>query len=154
MNKARTRDFYKSANDFCDFVDLLGRCKNRNKFNKLLKNLLRLYHKGLDLPQVTLETSKSTKVDVSYPKLKIKKYDTYWEVFNPYQPDEPIQGSLTDDISDIYHDLKEGISLYEQKKYKEAVWHWKFNFEMHWGAHAIDAMRALHYLINRDIYLA
>ncbi|MBT2659203.1 DUF5063 domain-containing protein [Bacillus sp. ISL-18] len=34
--------------------------------------------------------------------------------------------------------------LYERNEHIEATWEWKFSFDIHWGSHAVDAIRALH----------
>ncbi|PWA11191.1 hypothetical protein DCC39_09460 [Pueribacillus theae] len=59
--------------------------------------------------------------------------------------EEPVEASLSDDLLDIYIDVKRGILLYENRKYREAIWEWKLNFQIHWGNHTVDAMRALHF---------
>ncbi|WP_376785316.1 DUF5063 domain-containing protein [Siminovitchia terrae] len=73
-----------------------------------------------------------------------EQYEYYWEIFNPYNFEAPVCTSLTDDVLDMYKDVKKGIFLFERKKQKEAFWNWKFHFKTHWGGHAVDAIRALH----------
>jgi hypothetical protein len=147
--KHRTHRFYHAAVLFCHYIDSLNVIETLNEYKRILDKLLHLYRQGLKLPQVEPNNSDSVITgEVPYPNVKIKD-DAYWEVFDACTLEEPVQGSLTDDLSDIYHDLQEGIVLYEGKKYNEAVWSWKFSFETHWGSHAIDAARALHYLINK-----
>lgn len=74
--------------------------------------------------------------------------DCYSEVFDAYeQPrDEPVTGCLSDDFADIYLDLAEGLTKWNRGEHGEAVWHWRFSFNMHWGEHASGALRALHAL--------
>lgn len=71
----------------------------------------------------------------------------YWEVFDPYIEDEPLIGSLDDNLADIYSDLKEGLLLSSGMSaayIEEAAWEWRFGFLTHWGDHLTDALRALH----------
>jgi len=150
--KETAQKFYHIATKFCGFIDSLDKYGDETRYNKLLENLLILYMSGFYLPQVD-SVSKNETVDIPCPKVNIKKYDGYWEVFNPYHQEEPIQGSLTDDISGIYQDLQSGIYFYERKNFQEAIWTWKFGFEIHWGVHAIDAIHALHSLIYRVLYM-
>jgi hypothetical protein len=82
--------------------------------------------------------------DNPVPKVKFGQFDCYWEVFDPYNLEEPVVASLTDDVLDIYKEVKKGILLYELNEQVEAVWHWRFSFETHWGSHAVGAIRALH----------
>lgn len=51
---------------------------------------------------------------------------------------------LYDDISDIYHDLNEGLFLYEKVSANEAERYWRQSFRYHWGDHATRALRALY----------
>lgn len=70
--------------------------------------------------------------------------DLYWETFDPYTDGEPVAGSLTDDVVDVYRDLRRGLAWWERGEKVEAIWEWRFSFLSHWGTHAIDALRALH----------
>ena|SRR4028119_194769 len=73
----------------------------------------------------------------------------YWDVFNPLKEEAPVFNTHSHDLSDIYRDLKEGLLLYARGQVVEAVWEWRFNFEIHWGAHLTGAQRAIHaYLSN------
>ena len=84
-------------------------------------------------------------------------HDVYWEVFEPFaehKPD-PIYGSISDDLADIWRDVKEGLSTFDSGKpncIKDAVWHWRFSFGSHWGHHVADAIRALTALHAAEFY--
>jgi hypothetical protein len=67
----------------------------------------------------------------------------YWDVFNPLEEEAPVFNTLCDDLSDIYRDLKEGLELYNRGQLVEAVWEWRFHFEIHWGRHLTGAQRAI-----------
>lgn len=69
--------------------------------------------------------------------------DLYWEVFDPYEEAPLVCGSLSDDLLDVYRDLRRGLLIYDAGKVGSAVWEWKFHFTNHWGDHAVDALRAL-----------
>ena len=140
-------DFYLSASNYCRVIENFGSIKGNN-LTSLLCSLLELYTKALSLPDVESDNEKETDFEISVPLINLKKYDHYWEVFNPYHFDEPVEASLSDDILDIYKDVKRGIFLYEKNEHIEAIWEWKVNFEIHWGSHAVDAIRALHSIKN------
>ena len=72
--------------------------------------------------------------------------DYYGEVFDPLPvpPEEPVIGSLADDLCDIYRDVVTGLREYEAGRRAQAVWEWGFGFRHHWGDHATGAIRALH----------
>jgi len=71
---------------------------------------------------------------------------TYACCFEPLTipPAESTLGDLADDLADIYRDLHAGLLLYGDGRHDEAAWEWRFHFEVHWGQHALDALRALH----------
>lgn len=85
------------------------------------------------------------------PDLTLLNIDFYWEVFEPIGKinPEPVVGSLYDDLSDIYKDLKIELTKIEQIGTNEAIedacWQLHFGFSTHWGHHCIDALRVLHY---------
>jgi len=77
----------------------------------------------------------------------------YWDVFEPLKEDqkEPVCCSLSDDIADVYRDIKEYLPLFDKGQVEEAVWQWRFSFLIHWGQHLTGAQRALHaYFVNRE----
>ena len=109
-----------------------------------MTSLLDLYSKALYLPEIEPKDTEALDFDIPVPKIDFGQYDHYWEIFNPYHLDEPLEASLSDDIIDIYRDIKRGLLLYEKNKDIEAIWQWRFNFDIHWGNHVVDAIRALH----------
>lgn len=71
----------------------------------------------------------------------------YWTTMEVYADQEPVVVNLplADDLADIWRDLRGGLdSLASTGVVADAVWEWRFNFEIHWGAHAIEALRAVH----------
>lgn len=144
MKSKEAEEFLQSALHFCNLIDLFHTNDEVNKLNKLLVSLSDLYSKALYLPEVEPINTQVASFDLAIPQVNFEQHEIYWEVFRPYHLEKPVSGSLTDDILDIYRDVMEGILLYKQNKHKEAIWHWKFNFETHWGHHAVDAIHALH----------
>ncbi|WP_409294130.1 DUF5063 domain-containing protein [Peribacillus sp. SCS-26] len=139
--------FLSSANHYCTLIDSLNGLDEKS-LEELLAALLDLYLKALKLPEVEPDHAEAPLFEISLPKVDFDKYEYYWQVFDPYILAEPGCGSLSDDIIDIYKDLKEGILLFEQDTPNEAIWHWKFHFQAHWGSHAVNALHALHSVKN------
>jgi len=56
-----------------------------------------------------------------------------------------LSGSLADDITDIYFDLKRGLELLKQYPAEPAIAasDWQQSFEFHWRHHLVDAERQL-----------
>lgn len=83
-------------------------------------------------------------------KEKLGDWNLYWMVFDPRTDSEAIHGSLADDIADIYRDLKDGIVLKETNKVpaSEIIFEWRSGFTSHWGQHAVNALRTIHFLLQ------
>jgi hypothetical protein len=76
----------------------------------------------------------------------------YWEVSDPYGPGpaEPADGSLADDLANVYMDLDDGLRRWDTADdalRRTIAWEWRFSYESHWGRHAIGAMGAIHALL-------
>jgi hypothetical protein len=73
-------------------------------------------------------------------------FTDYARVFEPFAlpPEEPVVGSIGDDIASIYSDVVSGLLEYEADRKAQAVWEWGFNLRSHWGRHATNAIYALH----------
>ncbi len=144
MKSKVVEDFFHSAVHYCSIIENFDSNQVHKNLKALLVALIDLYSKALYLPEVEPENDEVTDSDISVPQINFNQYELYWEVFNPYVLEEPVGASLSDDILDIYKDLKKGIHLFEKNEHIEAIWIWKFEFEIHWGSHAVDAIRALH----------
>jgi hypothetical protein len=70
--------------------------------------------------------------------------DRYIMMFAPLEADaQPVQGSLPDDLADIYLDLLDGFRYFEAGQAREAAWHWRFEYYSHWGRHLAHAQTAI-----------
>ena len=81
-------------------------------------------------------------------KRLLEDWDLYWQVFDPTKDSEAIYGSLADDIADIYRDLKEGLDDIHLARAEDIIWEWRLGFSSHWGKHAIDALRTIHFRLG------
>ena len=144
MQSQEVEAFRVVAAAYCDFIDSCRTFEEEESFRKLLRIISHLYTNALDLPEVELEEEHLTDVDFLLPEVDVKYHNVYTEIFDPYHDKTPVNGCLDDDIIGIYSDLKKGLLLYEQGHGIEAVWEWRFGFEVHWGEHATSAIRALH----------
>jgi hypothetical protein len=76
-----------------------------------------------------------------------------WVVFDPLKLDreDPMITTLSDCLADIWKDLKPGLEALDvdrQRYWNQALWKWRFSFQTHWGRHAIDALRAIHFQLQ------
>ena len=145
MNEA-IDSFYVHASLFMEY------CTTTKHFlpedaRKLLLMIVDLYRLALCLPECDYDEEYESVLDGPVPiALRFGEYDSYWEFYDPKELDEPVAGSLYDDVFSIFNDLRNGINLYEQNRKNAACESWKIGFDTHWRNHAADAMRALNYI--------
>jgi hypothetical protein len=75
--------------------------------------------------------------------------DSYWMEFDVAGDGQTMSGSLADDLTDIYCELKHGLRLLDAQPQK-AVQEWHTGFHLHWGQHLLDAERHLYDLSARN----
>lgn len=69
----------------------------------------------------------------------------YWEIFDAsnIEDEHSVFSQVSDDLADIYGDIKSGLIFYEQEKFPEAFWEWTFHFKIHWGNHLVGAQKTI-----------
>lgn len=113
--------------------------------------LARLHAAALALPAVDSDNEDGLpplpEPAAARAKANLSAFDgfCYREYFNPDPrlTDESCVGDVGDDLADIYRDVRGGLLLYESGQPVEALWHWSFLRQAHWGRHAVGAMFAL-----------
>lgn len=91
-------------------------------------------------------------------------WDDYWTTVDAYLVDAAVglphrtslppadftvNLSLADALADIWRHLKQGLTaLHEGVPAEDVAWAWQFSFQTHWGAHAVEALRAIHAQVN------
>lgn len=78
--------------------------------------------------------------------------DGYWMEFDPLTDEQCKSGSLADDLTDIYCELKYGLTLLDTQPDdpNEAYEGWRTGYRVHWGQHLVDAERHLYSLQSRN----
>jgi hypothetical protein len=148
-------DFEQLARSYCEFVERDGsEGQDRAAFVAELEgHLLALYGAALDL--TLADPAERDAPGVSHEEWgavfgrvasRLGDADAYWLVLDPFAEDAPVLGSLSDDVADIYGDLKSGLRLIEGHPSEDASWDWRFTFDTHWGRHAASALYALRLL--------
>ena len=156
-------DFVVEAPRFCALIE--SEANESATFEKeCLTVLLRLYLRVLLLPRVDpIEPELPDRIPhegwqaVRERTIRRIDCDQYWEVFEPFAEEkpDPIYGSISDDLADIWRDLKMGLLSFDIGKpncVESAVWHWRFGFGSHWGYHVAGAIRALTALHAAEFY--
>ncbi len=145
--------FIALSREYISTVDNISEQTMPHDFlSKCLLLLPQIYALGLQLPDVEPEISDVSNSNFAYPTSSIMKilgkYDLYNEVFDPVFDEDIVTSSISDDLADIYKDLKDPLSEYDCGKENDAVWAWRFNILGHCGDHIVDTLRAIHRLVN------
>lgn len=76
--------------------------------------------------------------------------DAYWMEYD-LGHEECRSGSLADDLTDIYCELKQGLKLLEEERADPGniLSRWREGYRVHWGRHLVDAERHLYDLSVR-----
>jgi hypothetical protein len=151
--------FVKEIDDFFELLESED-IEDESKFKKRLHlSLSKVYSTSFLIPYLELEFDsdfendqfiKRDKEFANKISKKLKSCDWYSGIFDPFNIDDsdPVQFSLIDDIIDIYYELKIAKLKIEKKKpeyIEDGIWDIIFGRNNHWGTHAVNAIRALHY---------
>lgn len=139
--------FVDQARQFCEFIEKACGYSLSMRLSGARQRLLDLYRTGSALPHVEPIEGIDAGPNPGKPTnwVGFDKFEFYWEVFDPYVNEAPVVGELSDDLLDVYFDVRRGLELWDKDVPRAApIWEWRFHFDVHWGDHAIDALRALH----------
>jgi hypothetical protein len=151
--------FVAAAQSFCDLLEAKPHSSKQQFLKRVLTGVLALYSAGLQLPDVEPDPGSNQNPETQ-ERFRLKQLIRpniilslggelpYRKVFEPFQDHEPVTATVSDDLEDIYCDVKEGLVAMEGSEGVTAsiVWEWKFGLESHWGGHAVSAISALHCL--------
>ena len=155
------QNFLKSCRQYCCLLETT----DSNVLVELQKSLLELYSNGLNLQTVDLDSNIDFEEKLDDKEFEIIKNRTsellgehqcYWTIFDPtenvFGSESPVMSDLLDDVMDIYKDIKYQLKIFDlntEESIENAVWGMKFDFWHHWSNHAIDAIRTIHYVIEK-----
>ena len=149
------------AVEFCEYVENAAEKDRRIFISTMQKLLPLLYLKGLLAPKyelteecdadslssfVSMENYDIVRNNVAFV---MGEYDSFLDVFveDMKYSDTPILSSVSENIADIYQDLKNFVCAYkdgtEEMRY-DAIIMCKSNFENYWGQRLVNVLRALH----------
>ncbi len=151
-------EFVTVAAEFCGFLERAEENSRKNFVDTSLKILPLLYLKAAMLPECEVlgeDNLESYVTEEIYEILRMNiasvlgGKDDYLEVFlaDMAYSDQPIKKNISEDLADIYQDLKDFIFVF-QLGYNETMHDslalCRENFELHWGQKLVNTMRALH----------
>jgi len=154
-------EFVAVASEFCRFAENVPRFPKREAIDYSRKILPLVYIKAVLLPPAETVLDDEIEKFVSefdYNILlqkwvdKLGEDDTYHEVFEPGLPysEDTLENSISENILDIYQDLKDFISAYSlgnEEVMNDAIVVCRINFEDYWGQRLVNVLRALHMLM-------
>lgn len=150
--------FVAVATTYCELVENRAVHSPAVFLGQLQVAIPGIYAAGAHLPSIEPGDDNEPPARITDAKMELMgaltgflgPYDRYWEVYDPAKPegDEKLPVSLADDLSDIYFDLRDGLELWwrgSDTDMRNALFEWRLGWETHWGAHAVDALRAIHW---------
>lgn len=140
--------FAESARNYCAWAEGLP-LEPHEELTVARRLLVELHRAAIYLPDNCPERDTEDKLNAEDWKKVCSRFQNlpvngYWDVFDPLAEAPPVFNTLWDDLTDIYRDVKEGLILFDEGRVEEAIWEWRFNFEIHWGGHLTGAQRAIH----------
>ena len=151
-------EFVTVAAEFCAVLERAERMKRSDFVDTSLKILPLLYLKASMLPKCetigegVLETYVTEEI---YEILRINlaelmgDKDDYLDVFiqDMVYSDQPIKKSISEDLADIYQDIKDFIFVFQlglNETMNDSLAICQENFGMLWGQKLVNTLRALH----------
>ncbi len=153
-------DFVTTCRDYCIFIEQADTPDIKKFIDHSHKLLPLLYLRATLLPLLDSKYEDFNErfvTEKDYESIrkkilaKLGQYDAYEEVFDPGREDsdDAIGASISENMADIYQDVKDFILLYEigsDEVMYEAIWACRQSFEIYWGQRLTNALRALHFL--------
>ena len=156
-------DFITVAAEYCVTLEKSEPLEKIEFVGKITKLLPLIYVKASVLPIVEDAVADLqdyvTEEDYNYVQNRVwsilKEEDEYLEVFSPeiQFSEEPITATISENLSDIYQDLKNFISVYADRNEEcmsAALEKVLDNFKSYWGQKLVNAMRPLHEILYKD----
>lgn len=151
-------EFVTVAAEFCKFLEQAEGMKRATFVDTSLKILPLLYLKasmmpkcemmGEDMPEnfVTEETYEIVRMNLA--RILAEK-DDYLDVFvsDMKYSDQPITKYISEDLADIYQDIKDFIFVFQlglNETMNDALAICQENFALYWGQKLVNTLRALH----------
>jgi hypothetical protein len=143
------------ARDYCELVESLR--EGNTQWLREIADLLPRLHEAvnaLNLPSPSNIFHTAANLDARFElftflRSHLGERDGYWMEFDILGDGHSMSGSLADDLTDIYYELKTGLMLLDGEP-QLAVEGWHDGFHHHWGQHLLDAERHLYNLSTRN----
>ena len=153
-----TVEFVTVAAEFCAYLERTNEQHRKDFVDTLLKLLPLLYLKAQMLPDeesISDDELEEFVTEDCYEVLRITiaellaEKDSYLDVFvaDMKYSDTPITKSISEDLADIYQDIKNFVSLFKlgiNETMHDAIIACNEHFKQYWGQTLVNTLRALH----------
>lgn len=151
-------EFVTVAAEYCAFIERARQAERKGFVDTALKILPLLYLKASLIPDCEMIGEEDLETFVNeedYERIRMSvanilgPQDDYLEVFLPDMAysDTPIKKCISEDLADIYQDLKDFISVFQlglNTTMNDSLCACKEHFAEFWGQRLVNTMRALH----------
>lgn len=151
-------EFVTVAAEFCKFIEQAEGMKRSVFVDTSLKILPLLYLKTSMLPEckaIGEETPETFVTEETYEVIRINlsailaEKDDYLDVFvsDMKYSDQPITKFISEDLTDIYQDIKDFIFVFQlglNETMNDSLTICQENFRLYWGQKLVNTLRALH----------
>jgi len=146
------------AREYCDYIESLDIQEYPLEFTPILTKLSQLLPRLHASIAILADNGGSedfaSNIDLErrfklYSRLRnlLGEMDAYWMEFDVARDGQEMSGSLADDLTDIYWELKLGLQgLDKSANLAPTLKSWGVGYRLHWGQHLIDAERHLYAL--------
>jgi hypothetical protein len=147
----------ETAREYCRLIES-AQAGDDDWLNALAQVLPRLHAliANLDVPAEARDPDAEPDLDSRFELFSrlhrtLGERDHYWLEFDAPPEHHAGSGSLADDLTDIYFDLKLGLCrLAANDDPSQTLNDWRTGFSIHWGQHLVDAERHLYALNSRN----
>lgn len=150
--------------EFCAFIENESLVDREEWISKMLHILPLLYIKTSQLPeiiQINEELPETFVKEEDYARATtniasiIGEEDVYLDVFieDMKYSDRPISSFVSEDIADIYQDIRNLISVYQYKldeQMNDALFVCQQHFKTYWGQKLVNVIRPLHSILYNE----
>ncbi len=150
------REMSKAARDYCEVIEGSG-LNGKDWLKRVARLLPRVHAAVAELAEDMNGSGQCLDGDMearfelfSHLRTLLGERDGYWTEYDFSRDTEAQSGSLADDLTDIYCELKHGLRLSEQGM-EVARDSWCEGYKVHWGQHLVDAERHLYDLRVRGL---
>ena len=151
-------EFVTVAAEYCGFIERVRGAERHTFVDTALKILPLLYLKATLIPECELIGEEDLEVFVTEDDYEMVRRavadvlgakDDYLEVFHPDMAysDTPIKKCISEDLADIYQDLKDFICVFQSglnATMNDSLCVCREHFAEYWGQRLVNTMRALH----------